>query len=116
MKLTNKLVRYSRIDVDRAFEKEDELLQQIQAGEIGQALMLWQAKTPTLVLPSGKKWPVTLESENSLRYKAGSSPREKQVVLQFPNCRGSLIYRIFTIGLVMKPTISKRRIYTYAMS
>ncbi|TCN76519.1 hypothetical protein EDB62_109142 [Vibrio crassostreae] len=66
MKLRNKLVRYPHIDVDRAFEKEDELLQQIQAGEIGQALMLWQAKTPTLVLPAGKKWPVTLESRKQL--------------------------------------------------
>ena len=66
MKLTNKLVRYPHIDVDRAFEKEDELLQQIQSGEIGQALLLWQAKAPTLVLPSGKKWPVTLESRKQL--------------------------------------------------
>ncbi|WP_373960147.1 biotin/lipoate A/B protein ligase family protein [Vibrio gigantis] len=66
MKLTNKLVRYPHIDVDRAFEKEDELLQQIQAGEIGQALMLWQAKMPTLVLPAGKKWPVTVQSKAQL--------------------------------------------------
>jgi len=66
LKLTNKLVRYPHIDVDRVFEKEDELLQQIQNGEIGQALMLWQAKTPTLVLPAGKKWPVTLESRKQL--------------------------------------------------
>ncbi|MEZ8092515.1 lipoate--protein ligase family protein [Photobacterium swingsii] len=66
MTLTNKLVRYPHIDVDRAFEKEDELLQQIQAGEIAQALMLWQAKTPTLVLPAGNKWPVTEQSKQSL--------------------------------------------------
>ncbi|OZS45496.1 lipoate--protein ligase family protein [Photobacterium sanguinicancri] len=66
MKLTNKLVRYPHIDVARAFEKEDALLQQIQAGDIAQALLLWQAKSPTLVLPAGNKWPVTEQSKQLL--------------------------------------------------
>ncbi len=59
----------------RAFEKEAELLQQIQAGEIAQALMFLRAKTPTIpVLPAGKKWPVTLEFRYNLRHKAGNHP------------------------------------------
>ena len=66
MKLTNKLVHYPHIDVARAFEKEDALLQQIQAGDIAQALLLWQAKSPTLVLPAGNKWPVTEQSKQLL--------------------------------------------------
>ncbi len=28
--------------------------------------MLWQAKMPTLVLPAGKKWPVTVQSKAQL--------------------------------------------------
>ena len=56
----NKLLRYKKISVAKVFEKETQLMAQIQAGEFKQCLMLWQAKEATLVLPAGKKW---LESE-----------------------------------------------------
>jgi len=52
----NKLLRYSQISVAKVFEKETQLITQIQAGEFTQCLMLWQAKEATLVLPAGKKW------------------------------------------------------------
>lgn len=55
----NKLIRYLSIEAEALFHKEAELLQQVQASELSQVLLLWQAKTPTLVLPAGKKWPVT---------------------------------------------------------
>jgi lipoate-protein ligase A len=53
----NKLLRYKHISVANIFEKESELIAQIQAGEFKQCLMLWQAKEHTLVLPAGNKWP-----------------------------------------------------------
>ena len=56
----NKLLRYKKISVAKVFEKETQLIAQMQAGELKQCLMLWQAKEATLVLPAGKKW---LESE-----------------------------------------------------
>ena len=54
----NKLVRFKSIEVEDIFEKESVLLKQVQSGELSQVLMLWQAKTATLVLPSGKNWKV----------------------------------------------------------
>jgi len=56
----NKLLRYKQSSVGDIFDKETQLIGQIQAGELKQCLMLWQAKQATLVLPAGKKW---LESE-----------------------------------------------------
>ncbi|ALO33467.1 lipoate--protein ligase [Colwellia sp. MT41] len=53
----NKLLRYQQISVANVFDKETQLIKQIQAGELKQCLMLWQAKQATLVLPAGKKWP-----------------------------------------------------------
>lgn len=52
----NKLVRFKSIDIEDVFEKESKLLKQVQSGKLSKILILWQAKTPTLVLPSGKKW------------------------------------------------------------
>jgi len=57
---SNKLLRYQQASVANVFDKETQLIAQIQAGELKQCLMLWQAKQATLVLPAGKKW---LESE-----------------------------------------------------
>ena len=57
----NKLVRFKSIEVEDIFEKESVLLKQVQSGELSQVLMLWQAKTATLVLPSGKEWQVKEE-------------------------------------------------------
>jgi lipoate-protein ligase A len=53
----NKLLRYKQVSVEKVFEKETQLITQIQAGELKQCLMLWQANEATLVLPAGKKWP-----------------------------------------------------------
>ncbi|WP_260260722.1 lipoate--protein ligase family protein [Vibrio intestinalis] len=66
MSAKNKLVRYKSIDVTDVFEKERQLIEQVQQGELEQVLLLWQAKQPTLVLPSGRKWPHTSELENTL--------------------------------------------------
>jgi lipoate-protein ligase A len=62
----NKLLRYQQSSVDAIFNKETELIAQIQAGELKQCLLLWQAKQPTLVLPAGKKWPESEELINQL--------------------------------------------------
>lgn len=53
----NKLQRYNNISVAKVFEKETQLIAQIQSGEFKQCLMLWQSQEPTLVLPAGNKWP-----------------------------------------------------------
>jgi len=53
----NKLQRYKNISVAKVFEKETQLITQIQSGEFKQCLMLWQSQEPTLVLPAGNKWP-----------------------------------------------------------
>ncbi|MFT7009560.1 MAG: octanoyl-[GcvH]:protein N-octanoyltransferase [Colwellia sp.] len=52
-----KLLRYRDTTVERVFTKESELITQIQAEELTQCLLLWQAKESTLVLPAGNKWP-----------------------------------------------------------
>ena len=62
----NKLIRYTATEVADAFEKEDELIKQVQSNQLSQVLLLWQVKSPTLVLPAGKKWPVSNELEHAL--------------------------------------------------
>ncbi len=62
----NKLLRYKQISVANVFDKETQLIAQIQAGELKQCLMLWQAKQPTLVLPAGRKWPESDELKSDL--------------------------------------------------
>jgi len=59
-KSSNKLLRYQQSSVANIFDKETQLIKQIQADELSQCLLLWQAKEATLVLPAGRKW---LESE-----------------------------------------------------
>jgi lipoate-protein ligase A len=81
-KSRNKLLRYSNSSVSSVFTKETELIAQIQAGELDQCLMLWQAKEPTLVLPAGKKWPeseqlisgLLAENWQLLSRKTGGAP------------------------------------------
>ncbi len=93
LKLTNKLGRYPHIDVDRAFEKEDELLQRFQDGEIGQALDVGsKAETPTLVLPAGKKWPVTFRSRKQLEAQGWQLSSRKTGGAPVPSYRESLTY------------------------
>lgn len=53
----NKSIRFKSIDINNAFAKEAQFIAQIKQDELSQCLMLWQAKTPTLVLPAGNKWP-----------------------------------------------------------
>ncbi|TWX73784.1 biotin/lipoate A/B protein ligase family protein [Colwellia sp. C1TZA3] len=56
-KSRKKLLYYSNTTVARVFTKESELIAQMQAAELTQCLLLWQAKESTLVLPAGNKWP-----------------------------------------------------------
>lgn len=51
-----KLLLYPSIRVANVFEKETELLAQLQRGTLNEVLILWQPDEPTLVLPSGNKW------------------------------------------------------------
>ncbi|WP_182010882.1 lipoyl protein ligase domain-containing protein [Vibrio sp. B1FLJ16] len=64
----NKLVRYTATEVSDVFEKEDELLAQVQSNHLSQVLLLWQVKSPTLVLPAGKKWSASEDLKNALHY------------------------------------------------
>tara|TARA_B110000467_G_C18215669_1_gene420089 strand:- start:141 stop:866 length:726 start_codon:yes stop_codon:yes gene_type:complete len=56
-KKRQKLLRYHQTSVAKIFEKENQLIAQLQANELEQCLLLWQANEPTLVLPAGNKWP-----------------------------------------------------------
>ncbi|MGR4989082.1 lipoate--protein ligase family protein [Vibrio rotiferianus] len=62
----NKLIRYQSIEVADVFSKEDELIKLVQSGQLSQVLMLWQVKSPTLVLPAGKKWAISEALEEGL--------------------------------------------------
>lgn len=64
--MRNKLLRYRQISVANVFAKETQLIQQLQAGQLQQCLMLWQVNEPTLVLPAGKKWPASEQLKNEL--------------------------------------------------
>ncbi len=66
----NKLIRYAATEVSDVFKKEDELISQVQSNQISQALLLWQVKKPTLVLPAGKRWTVSEELNHAL-YESG---------------------------------------------
>jgi len=65
LKNQNKLLRYTSVSVANVFEKETAIITQIQANEISKCLILWQAKTPTIVFPSSQKW-----SESALLHTA----------------------------------------------
>ncbi|MGR5299523.1 lipoate--protein ligase family protein [Vibrio alfacsensis] len=64
----NKLIRYRAIEVADVLSKEDELIKQVQSNQLSQVLLLWQVKSPTLVLPAGKKWPIFDELEQALQH------------------------------------------------
>ncbi len=64
--MRNKLLRYRQISVANVFAKETQLIQQVQAGQLQQCLMLWQVNEPTLVLPAGKKWLASEKLKNEL--------------------------------------------------
>ena len=88
LKNRNKLLRYTSVSVANVFEKETAMIAQMQANDISQCLILWQAKTPTIVFPSGQKWPesptlhTALQADNwkLLSRKTGGAP--------VPQCQG----------------------------
>ena len=61
-----KILRYEQVDVETVFNKECELLSAIQNNALDEALILWQTRDNTLVLPSGNKWQATSELKESL--------------------------------------------------
>lgn len=63
---SNKIIKLTDTTVEKAFDKETELLKQIQKGELEQALLLWQTQQDTLVLPGSNKWQNSIELESSL--------------------------------------------------
>jgi len=78
----NKLLRYVSASVANVFEKETAIITQMQANQIANCLILWQAKTPTIVFPASQKWPEspllhdTLQREGwqLLSRKTGGAP------------------------------------------
>ncbi|PAJ73580.1 lipoate--protein ligase [Pseudoalteromonas sp. NBT06-2] len=87
-KTHNKLIRYNHIEVRNAFDKEAELLIQIQNGQLDQCLMLWQAKNPTLVLPAGNKWPESYKLTNALAKQNWQLLSRKTGGAPVPQCPG----------------------------
>ena len=83
-----KLLRYSNTTVERVFVKETELIAQIQAGELTQCLLLWQAKEPTLVLPAGKKWPESAQLKAGLSAVGWQLHSRKTGGAPVPQCQG----------------------------
>ncbi|ETX11359.1 lipoate-protein ligase A [Marinomonas ushuaiensis DSM 15871] len=51
-----KVVRLTETTVSGAFEKEAELLSQVKSDDLQQALLLWQPRDNTVVLPASQKW------------------------------------------------------------
>ena len=65
-KSRHKLLRYYQTPVVKIFEKEKQLIEQLQSNELTQALILWQTQEPTLVLPAGNKWPESIGLKTAL--------------------------------------------------
>jgi lipoate-protein ligase A len=86
--VSNKLLSYPKISVTKVFEKETQLIAQIQAGELKQCLMLWQAKEATLVLPAGKKWLASDELKAGLLADGWHLQARKTGGAPVPQCPG----------------------------
>jgi len=86
--VSNKLLSYQKISVTKVFEKETQLIAQIQAGELKQCLMLWQAKEATLVLPAGKKWLASDELKAGLLADGWHLQARKTGGAPVPQCPG----------------------------
>lgn len=84
----NKLLRYKQISVAKVFDKETQLIAQIQAGELKQCLMLWQANEATLVLPAGKKWLASEELQTGLFADGWFLQARKTGGAPVPQCPG----------------------------
>ncbi|TMM45659.1 lipoate--protein ligase family protein [Colwellia ponticola] len=84
----NKLQHYKNISVRKVFEKETQLIAQIQSNEFTQCLMLWQAKEPTLVLPAGNKWPESETLNTALLANKWQLHSRKTGGAPVPQCPG----------------------------
>ncbi len=84
----NKILRYKQISVAKVFDKETQLIAQIQAGELKQCLMLWQANEATLVLPAGKKWLASEELQTGLFADGWLLQARKTGGAPVPQCPG----------------------------
>lgn len=104
----NKLIRYQSIEVEDVFSKEDELIKLVQTDQLSQVLLLWQVKSPTLVLPAGKKWPISDELEQGLEDTNWKLFSRKTGAHQSRKSRGSLISHIFTIGQKISHTTLRK--------
>lgn len=87
-KSSHKLIRYSQSSVATVFEKEVQLITQLQAGELEQCLILWQANEPTLVLPAGNKWPESPELNSALADENWQLLSRKTGGAPVPQCPG----------------------------
>lgn len=87
-KSRKKLLRYSNTTVEQVFTKESELIAQIQAGELTQCLLLWQAKASTLVLPAGRKWPESESLKSGLLADGWQLHSRKTGGAPVPQCQG----------------------------
>lgn len=65
-KQRNKIVELVNTSVAAAFDKEAQLLKQIQTNQLEQALLLWRASENTLVLPASNKWQNSTKLEQQL--------------------------------------------------
>ncbi len=86
--ISNKLLRYKQISVANVFDKETNLITQIQSGQFKQCLMLWQAKQATLVLPAGKKWSASEELTQTLSAESWLLHSRKTGGAPVPQCAG----------------------------
>lgn len=85
-----KLLKYSAVEVDKVFEKETEILAQLQHGEMDRALILWQARTPSIVLPAGAKWPSQEAVSQALNEFQWQLYSRKTGGAPVPQCEGVL--------------------------
>jgi len=88
LKHQSKLLRYTSVSVATVFEKETTLIEQMQADKIAKCLILWQAKTPTIVFPSSQKWPESALLHNALRADDWKLLSRKTGGAPVPQCQG----------------------------
>jgi len=81
-------MHYKQSAVTKVFEKEVELITQLQAGEKEQCLLLWQANEATLVLPAGNKWPESPELNSALSLDGWHLLSRKTGGAPVPQCPG----------------------------
>lgn len=87
-KVKAKVLRFNQISVEAVFEKESELISQLQNGNLDQALLLWQSDKPTLVFPSGNKWQQSEALETKLKKTGWQLYARKTGGAPVPQCEG----------------------------